>query len=193
MRVIYQIRNRVNNKVYIGKTTKPLHNRWQLHVRMALKGSNFSLRNAIRKYGPENFDVWILYSDAVTAGHLNMLEEMFIKQFKSNNPKYGYNMTSGGDGGAMSLEVRKRMSASLKGEKNPRWGKKWPKEVRLKISESQKGKTLSKETRKKISNALTGNKNSWGCPNFLGHSHSVETRNKLSRIQKRLWSQREAA
>lgn len=167
---IYQIRCRINNKVYIGKTTQSIHGRWERHV--AGCGNAPFLYRAIRKYGPENFDVWVLYPDAVTEGHLNMLEEMFIKQFKSNDRRYGYNLATGGQargcGWRHSLETKRKIGEANKGRK--------PSEnTILGIVKALKGKKLSKSHRKKLSKAGRGNKNSLGC------NHSEQTRRKISK------------
>lgn len=132
MQTIYQIRCRVNNKVYIGKTTKTVDCRWKQH----LNGDGHApfLYRAIKKYGPENFDVWVLYPDAVTAGHLNMLEEMFIKQCRSNDRRYGYNLTSGGEGARHTLETRRKLSRMLKGKPSRHLGYKHSEETKRKMS-----------------------------------------------------------
>lgn len=82
-------------------------------------------------------------------------------------------------GGKHTEETKNRMReshADFSGEKNPFYGKKHPKETRLKLIKSHKGKKLSKEsiekrtlkqtglirskkTRIKISNSKKGNKN----------------------------------
>lgn len=163
---IYQVRCRINNKVYIGKTSKGANHRWKDHIARAEKGKNGLLCQAIRKYGSENFDVWVLYTDAVTEGHLNMLEQMFIKQFKSNNSKFGYNLTEGGDGIANpSREIRTRHSKFMKGR--PPWNK---------------GKKMSKEFCQKMGELKKGNKNR------LGIKNSKATRKKISKSNKRYFS-----
>lgn len=164
MRIIYQVRCRVNNKVYIGKTIKTVDQRWREHLGCVRRGrSNLPFHNAIRKYGPENFDVWVLYTDAVSEGHLNMLEEMFIRQFKSNNPHYGYNMTPGGDGGPVSPEVGRKISKALKGRKPSKETRRKMRkaakgrvpcpEAFRKSVESRKGKPLSKKHRRNLRKA----------------------------------------
>jgi len=54
--VIYKITNIINGKIYVGKTTRSLKDRWNRHIYDALSNrldTHFS--RAIRKYGPENF------------------------------------------------------------------------------------------------------------------------------------------
>ena len=56
---IYKITNDINQKVYIGKTTKSLEKRWQEHKQAAYRGrdKNRPLYNAIRKYGEQYFSI----------------------------------------------------------------------------------------------------------------------------------------
>ncbi len=64
--IVYQIK--LGDLLYIGITyvedrnaTKSLRRRWQKHVRRALtEGKNWKLCKAIRKFGPEAFEVDIL-------------------------------------------------------------------------------------------------------------------------------------
>lgn len=53
---IYQIRNLVNNKIYIG-SSKTLARRFQIHINSLRKGKheNFHLQQAFNKYGENNF------------------------------------------------------------------------------------------------------------------------------------------
>lgn len=61
-----------------------------------------------------------------------------------------------------SLEARRKMSESRRGEKNPNYGKKLPLEYRRKISESNKGKH-------------TGEKNG-----FFGKKHTEESKKRIT-------------
>lgn len=97
--VIYCITNRINGKVYIGKTEKTIKDRWKKHVATAFKGdSQFYIHKAMRKYGIETFQVVELAS-ATTLEELDQLEIKFIAEYRSNDPQFGYNMTTGGEGG----------------------------------------------------------------------------------------------
>jgi len=50
-----------------------------------------SICRAIRKYGKENFNVWVLeYCE--NQEELNISEGFFINYFKALNPKFGYNV-----------------------------------------------------------------------------------------------------
>lgn len=94
MAYIYQIKNDINNKIYIGKTEFSLEKRFSEHCRDALRDtkSHRPLYAAIRKYGKEHF-------------HISLLEETDFPEErerywieKLGSFKYGYNATTGGDG-----------------------------------------------------------------------------------------------
>ena len=83
-----------NNKSYIGMTKQEPERRWQ-------NGEGYNTQrlfyNAIEKYGWENFSHEIL-EENLTHDEACDRERYYISYFKSNIRKYGYNITSGGDG-----------------------------------------------------------------------------------------------
>jgi group I intron endonuclease len=88
---IYEIRNKVNNKIYIGRTIQnPPRNRFNAHKSSARRGSKGLLNNAIRKYGSENFDFRIIEQLNATQKELSEKECFYIKSRKSLVPN-GYN------------------------------------------------------------------------------------------------------
>jgi group I intron endonuclease len=149
-----------SGKRYIGKTKRALSER---------QGYNFTgydsctvLWKAIQKYGIENIQQEILFENDMTDEYASRLEQICILLFKVNcnkfsNPKFGYNLTDGGDG--------------LTG-----WH---PDEERLKVlqaqmrelAEKRRGTHPSEETRKKQSQAKKGKP---------GHPMSEEQKIKLS-------------
>lgn len=97
MGIIYKITNTINNKVYIGKTCRNLQDRWREHKnRVNNKKYNSYLYNAMRKYGIKNFIIEEI--EKCNEDIINDREQFYISFFKSNNKKYGYNLTNGGDG-----------------------------------------------------------------------------------------------
>lgn len=61
--VIYRFKNKVNGKVYIGQTVKPLRKRVIQHMtnsRPTTKVHKTYFHNALNKYGFENFDLIIV-------------------------------------------------------------------------------------------------------------------------------------
>lgn len=60
--IIYVIINNINGKMYVGKTTRSLADRWNEHLDayISKKTPNKVLYKAFDKYGIENFDVDII-------------------------------------------------------------------------------------------------------------------------------------
>lgn len=140
-----------NGKVYVGITSKPAEERW-LNGRGYCRNEHFW--NAIKKYGWENIKHEIIAS-GLSKEEACRVEQLYISIFESYKQEKGYNMTLGGETGAIhTMESRQKMSASkmgkrynigvpfteerkrhlsenhadVRGEKNPRYGKKVPEE-----------------------------------------------------------------
>ena len=95
MMIVYKATNKLNDKVYIGITTKTLKHRMSIHKRDS-KVKNTYFYKAIRKYGFDNF-VWEEIDTASTIEELHEKEIYYIKQYDSfDNKENGYNTTSGG-------------------------------------------------------------------------------------------------
>lgn len=76
-----------NGKVYIGQTKfLDYARRWS----GGYGYMNQPVFNAIQKYGWENIKHEILYADNVECSELRR-EAEYIKQYKADDPKYGYN------------------------------------------------------------------------------------------------------
>ena len=120
---IYLIRNKINNKAYIGQAAKYVsknnnkwgtNGRWKSHVREAFggKADHCSLLNsAIRKYNPESFEVTKLVD--CNLDEIDSLEREYIKEYNSLAP-FGYNLCDGGAKGKDSDETRQKKSNSGK-------------------------------------------------------------------------------
>lgn len=170
---IYLIINKINNKKYVGQTVQNVNVRFNSHC---LKNSGCpKLRNAIQKYGKENFKIITLKvfacSDFETLHkQLDYWETWYIEYYHS--VEQGYNCTYGGQNAKVySEETKNKMSISMKKfyadhpeakEKirdrlkgNTIWkGKKRSPESIEKMKKAQSNR--SKETREKLSKALTG-------------------------------------
>lgn len=87
-----------SGKVYVGFTSKSLEDRRKMHARYARERRRTQFHKALLKYGPENFSWTVLKEGVQDKTEALKLEAEFISEYKSNDPVYGYNMTSGGRG-----------------------------------------------------------------------------------------------
>lgn len=138
---IYGIRNKLNGKIYVGKTMKSFGDRWDCH-KAQLKSNyhdNRHLQSAWNKYGFENFEFLILQDcTGKDVSYVNSMEIAEIKKYKDLG--IAYNIHDGGDGG---LFLGKHLSEEAKrkiGEKNRinMTGRKASTETKEKMSKSQK-------------------------------------------------------
>lgn len=90
---VYKHTNKINNKIYIGITQQKLEKRWQRGY--GYKEQSY-FYNAIKKYGWDNFNHELLF-DGLTEEQAKEKEIELIKYYKSNNRKYGYNLSQGGE------------------------------------------------------------------------------------------------
>lgn len=107
MGCVYKITNLINQKVYIGYTTRTMEERWKQHISCAYNPNTkdgsyeHALKRAIRKYGVSNFSIEQLESSD-NKEYLSEREKYWIQYYNSctMSPNgYGYNLTFGGDGG----------------------------------------------------------------------------------------------
>ena len=132
MGIIYLIKNKINNKCYIGQTIRTLEKRWKEHSNSNSNGS--VINNAILKYLPENFDVSVLIE--TDNDKLDDLEVKFIKEYNSLYPN-GYNIQTGGNLNKKHCnESREKMRLLKLGDKNHNFGKPRDDETKKKISEN---------------------------------------------------------
>ena len=152
---IYKITNKINNKIYIGKTTQELIKRWKEHIREMnryLKNGlkyNTRLYPSMVKYGIENFEITLI-EDNLDEIDLDDREIYWISYFNSLDPNIGYNISLGGSGGPLfkghkhSEETKKLMF------QNNFWkGKKQDKDFVVKRTQNSRGW-------KKVQNLETG-------------------------------------
>jgi group I intron endonuclease len=96
MSYIYKITNKINGKVYIGKTNYTTEKRFREHQNdyKKIRNEKRPLYSAMNKYGIENFEIEELEKCEVEESEER--EKYWIKYYDSY--KNGYNATSGGDG-----------------------------------------------------------------------------------------------
>ena len=147
-------------KKFIGITSTELNKRWKNG-----KGYKDSplFYNAILKYGWDNFKHKVLYEN-LTEKQAKQKEKDLISFYKTNDRRYGYNLTEGGEGCVgyrHSKETKEKMRlnhADFSGEKNPFYNKMMSKELKNKLLMTHLGIPLPKETKDKISKSLKGRK-----------------------------------
>lgn len=156
---VYIHTNKVNGKRYVGITRQSVQERWR-------DGKGYRkciyFYRAIEKYGWDGFDHEIFASNLTEEEAQNM-EKLLIKELKTQDPEFGYNISDGGSTTRISDEGRKRLSEQKKGELNPCFGKIYTAEERARISEQTRGernpnygRKHTEEERRKISEAITG-------------------------------------
>lgn len=162
---IYKILNKVNRKVYNGKS-RDIKRRWQKH-KYQLKNNNHRnshLQNAWNKYGEKSFEFSIL-KDCLPK-ELKYWEEYYINLYESYDREKGYNIRKISNGNEFHSE-----------------------ETKQRLREINIGKKLSKETKKKLSEKWKGKNNPmYGKKGELSHlygkHHSEETKKKIGESKK---------
>lgn len=91
---LYTIVNLTNGKEYIGKTYDSIDRRFKQHISKAKSGSNSPIHKAFRKYGVDNFKIYLL--DNYPESILEQEEVKAIQLYETFTN--GYNATLGGDG-----------------------------------------------------------------------------------------------
>lgn len=108
---IYKIKNLINKKIYIGLSTYDGPQRWDKHRYNATRNAIHHIDRAINKYGAKNFKYEIIEKIPFKKGikFLENREIFYIKKFKSNNSKIGYNRSLGGN-----VNVAKKVTKTQK-------------------------------------------------------------------------------
>jgi len=182
--------------LYIGQTIFSLEKRRYDHEWEAVSNnSSHFFHRALRKYGLENFD-WQVIDKGFSTKDLNDKERWWIQFYKSFDPKFGYNMKLGGEGGGKSTEIVREKLRSSRKEYHPseqtkqklrlaQLGKKHSDETKKKMSVSSKGISKSTEHRNHIAESRKGIHHSDLARQRMSLSHkgkklSQETRMKIS-------------
>jgi group I intron endonuclease len=127
MAYVYLITNKINNKKYIGSSRKE-------NIDPHYLGSGKLIKQALQKYGKENFIKEILWEGK---GNARNVETYWLEHFNASvNPQF-YNMTNDARGNELHKENSKKT-----------------------VSEKLTGRKFSKETCEKIRLAKLGKPNS---------------------------------
>ena len=80
---VYKITNKINGKVYIGQSIRPIEERFKRHLTDSLNNVlDTHLARAIRKYGKDSFYIELI-DVANTQDELNKKEQYYIKEYDS--------------------------------------------------------------------------------------------------------------
>jgi group I intron endonuclease len=108
---VYCYTNKINGKVYIGKTNN-ISQRKSRHRRNAfIEKSTLPFYNALRKYSEDGFDFSIL--DQFDQEYVIFdLEIFYIKALNASNRNFGYNLTAGGEGSSGTKHNAKQIATN---------------------------------------------------------------------------------
>ena len=139
MYTVYQHKNKINGKIYIGITSRIPHERW------GNNGCNYKssphFYSAIQKYGWDNFTHLVICR--TSKDRAITLERTLIAHYKRLN--LSYNIADGGEGAeAVSEETREKLK-EIKSKNPPMLGKHHTLEARKRISEAGKKRVYTKE------------------------------------------------
>lgn len=148
-----------DGRVYIGITMQtPPQKRWQGGT--GYKGNTYFTR-AIVKYGWENFDHEILLEN-LSEKEAKEAEIRLISEYKSNQRKYGFNISSGGESKSGTKISQAQKDA---------------------ISNANLGKIVSKKTREKLS---ASTKRHWENHEFVCYMREINTGERNPRYGKKM-------
>lgn len=158
-----------NGKVYVGVTSMKVEERW----RIGGSGYNEQLfGRAIKKYGWENITHEIL-KEVETQEEAENLEIQYIEHFNSTDPRFGYNVCSGGYVNA-GFHFNHTAEAKLKISRASR-GHLVSEEQRQKLRESRKNFKHTEEAKERIREASL--------------SMTQETKDRISSSVKARWAE----
>lgn len=145
---VYQIKNNVNGKIYIGSTSgKGFDHRWRFHKDTLNKNKhhNNRLQNSWNKHGEKNF-LFSIIEECIPEECL-IKEQFYIDHV---NPYYNiYRVAGSPRGRILSEESKVKISNALK-------GRNLSENTKYKISQSMKGRQKSKEHINKVCLSLWG-------------------------------------
>lgn len=152
---LYMHINKINGCRYIGISTDPKR-RW--HGGCGYRGQK-RFNDAIIKYGFNGF-YHVIVATNLSKENAELMEQEYIRLYRANDPKYGYNIENGGRYGRMSDGQKEHIRHLMTGRKQSE-------ETKNKRSKSMKkrdyshliGRKLPEETRKRMGERKRGKRN----------------------------------
>ena len=195
MAYIYRIKNKITKKSYIGESKKKdVKWRWNEHKKTIENNKGCpALRDAVKKYGIENFEfsiIIICFDD-----ERFKYEKEYIKKYNTVVPN-GYNITNGGEGGGFQ---GKKHTEQVKADIRNKSKQKYIDNPELRKQISERNKIIMKNPviREKIKNGLL-NSEKWKkakeenrAGNYKKNKHSEEIKNKISESLKTYYANNE--
>lgn len=152
---VYCHTNKINNKKYIGITSQNPKDRWNNGKGYGKSQTYFY--NAIQKYGWDNFEHDILYTN-LNKDEACKKEIELIALHNTTNKDYGYNISLGGTapmyGRKHNKETLKNYSDKRKGSNNSFYGKHHTEKTKNILKQNRLGKKTTQEVKDKISRGL---------------------------------------
>jgi group I intron endonuclease len=142
---VYTITNKVNGKMYVGKTIDYTQRKWQHFHREECP----ALKNAFKKYGIDNFEMkpvlnFYAINKEVLNSVLSWLEKFYIKKYGTYST--GYNITKGGEG-TLGYKHTEEYKLLMRKKQKEYKAQNWVKE---KDRQRMLGNTLSEEFKRPI-------------------------------------------
>lgn len=105
---VYIITNDINDKVYIGQTTKSIYERFNEHC---ICGCS-EIGKSIQKFGKEHFNVSLLDDTATNLDELAEKEDFYIQKY--NSIESGYNSRPACKSKGMAITPKPRTNITIK-------------------------------------------------------------------------------
>ena len=135
--MVYLHTNKINDKKYVGITSRNPEDRW------GNNGYNYNdsprFWNAIQKYGWDSFKHEILYTGLTKEDACNKEIEL-IASYQTTNPDFGYNLHSGGGMPPIMIGESNPFYGDHRfaGENHPMYGRKHSEETKRKMSQNHR-------------------------------------------------------
>jgi group I intron endonuclease len=196
---VYQIRNVINNKRYVGSSID-VEERWAKHKWLLKKGrhSNIHLQRAWNKDGESSFEFSAI--EFVNKEELITKEQYYTDLWR---PEYAIRKecVTSSLGCKHSVETKQKISNAFIGKSLSDETKRRMSIAKLGCTAWNKGKMLAEGHRQNISKSLVGNTRTLGKRFTFSEEHkaklrrpkSEETKKRMTEAKKKWWAERKIA